>query len=245
VALISVITVAAFDAPRLSKTLMSVSQILSKDIEQIVVYPQDDKKSKHLVDSFATKSQYLKSVNDNGTGIYPAMNLGLSNATGIYCWFVNCGDEILKENIPELLKAIETSKPIWIIGQGVFNWRDPQIMTTANLQNFLKFSKNAFISHQTVIAQISQVLRLGGFNTSYKVAADTYLISKIAETSKPHWFMKNIVIVEQPNFASKFNRLARVETVKMALMNRNLTSVFRLLFQEMLNLSKKVFRGTL
>ena len=32
---------------------------------------------------------------------------------------------------------------------------------------------------------------------------------------------------------------------QMALMNRNLTSVFRLLFQEMLNLSKKVLRGTL
>lgn len=243
-ALISVITVAAFDAPRLSKTLTSVSRILSNDIEQIVVYPQDDKNSKNLVDSFASKSDYIKFVNDAGTGIYPAMNLGLSYATGSYCWFVNCGDEVLKENISELLKTIQASKPIWVIGQGVFNWRDPQIMTSSNLRNFLKFSKNAFISHQTVIAQVAEILSLGGFNTKYKVAADTNLISKLAKSSEPHWFYKDIVIVEHPNFAAKFNRLARVESLKLAFMNRNFTSIVRVLLYELSSFSKKVSRGT-
>jgi hypothetical protein len=244
VAVISVITVAAFDAPRLSKTLTSVSQILSNDIEQIVVYPQADRKSKHLVDSFASKSHYLKFANDTGAGIYPAMNLGLSHATGSYCWFVNCGDEVLKENIPDLLRNIETSKPTWLIGQGVFNWRDPQIMTSANLKNFVEFYKEAFISHQTVIAKVAQVLSLGGFNTNFKVAADTDLILRMAKISEPLWFKKNVVIVEQPNFASKFNRLARVESLKIAIMNRNLIAVFRILLHEVLNLCKRVSRGT-
>jgi glycosyltransferase involved in cell wall biosynthesis len=207
-----------------------------------VVFPQADTESKQVFDSAIQESAYLKYVNDSGLGIYEAMNLGLSRATGKYCWFINCGDRVVQESLPGLIKDLFRNQPEWVVGGGVFDWRPPQHMNLSNLHNFLSFKVGAFVSHQTVIAKTSLISEFGGFDTRYRVAADTKLITRLAKKSSPHLYLENISIVEKPNFASKYNRLARRESILLAIENRDITSVIRLISREIINLKNRVKR---
>lgn len=207
-----------------------------------MVFPQADTESKRVVDSATQGNSYLKYMNDSGIGIYEAMNLGLSRATGTYCWFINCGDQVIQESIPSLVKDLLSYQPEWVVGGGVFDWRPPQQMNLSNLHNFLSFKVDAFISHQTVITKTSAMIDFGGFDTRYRVAADTKLIARLAKKSSPHLYLENITIVEKPNYASKFNRVARRESLMLAIESRNIRSLFRLVAREIICLMSRVKR---
>ncbi len=243
VAVVSIITVAAFDPRRLKTTLQSTEAILSENIEHIVVFPSLDGVSKQILESAEGANSNIRCVNDSGKGIYEAMNIGLLHAKGLYTWFVNCGDEVVSRSMPELIQQLMGGRPKWLVGQGIFDWREPQALNLSNLNRFTHFSTNGFISHQTVIVERSEIFRLGCFNANFKVAGDTDLIIKLAKESNPDFFNKEIVRVEKPKFAVEFNRLARVESLKIATRNLNMSSVLRILSREIVSCFKRIFRA--
>lgn len=239
---LSIITVAAFDAQRLQKTLDSFSGILSELVEHVVIHPSQDSETNSLLASGEYVSSYRSSFTDAGVGIYPAMNIGIEKANGEYVWFINSGDELITNEFAGLLKLLENSRPAWLIGKGLFDWREDQEMHLGNLSNFIDFNEDSFISHQTVLIR-TQILRdLGYFDVRYKVAADTDLIARISELEPPMWFMEYIVKVQQPEFASAHNRRARFESLLLSIRLKKRRAFLHVIHREFSNANKRIFR---
>ena len=212
--LLSIITVSAFDSQRLANTLNSLIEVRSS-IEHVVVVPKSDLESIAILKSHSVSAPHpVILVNDEKQGVYPAMNIGANAATGKYLCFWNAGDELNSpEELNALLESLNARNPKWVICQGNFQWRNDQELSSSNLAGFVKHKSDTFISHQTVIMQRVTFMGVGMFDSRYRVAADTAMITQLYLMEEPRWEHSVVVKVETPEFASHNHRQARIEVL--------------------------------
>ena len=243
--LLSIVTVSAFDQYRLAKTFQSLSSI-SPSVEHTLVIPKDDLNGIDLWRTYKKSSgNFTRLVNDDGCGVYSAMNLGARASTGKYISFWNAGDMLYsKDNLQAMLKKLMQFEPNWLVHQGDFNWRSKQELSVENMEGFITNSPNAFISHQTVVVKLEKFRELGEFKLRYRVAADTEQITKLFNFCEPIFEPLTVVHVETPAFASSNHRLARLETTQIALTSlsgmRRIRAIKNIFLKELLNASKKL-----
>jgi hypothetical protein len=153
-------------------------------------------------------------VNDEKQGVYPAMNIGANAANGKYLCYWNAGDELNSpKELNALLESLNARNPKWVICQGNFQWRKYQELSSSNLAGFVKHKSDTFISHQTVIMQKATFVEVGMFDSRYRVAADTAMITQLYLMEEPRWEHSVVVKVETPEFASCNHRQARFEVL--------------------------------
>ena len=215
---LSVITVAAYDLPRLKVTLDSFHGACS-NVEFIVICPRDDVDTICFLDSFLVQSELQISLHhDEGVGVYQAMNHGVNSSAGKYLIFWNAGDTCHStDGLSQLVAHLSTTSPVWGITQAVFDWRSPQILNSRNLKNFV-LQLGGYISHQTVIVSKLEFVALGGFDSSFKVAADTKMITQFWKNFEVDFYNLELVNVEFPNFSAQHNKLGRLENLKICVL---------------------------
>jgi glycosyltransferase involved in cell wall biosynthesis len=220
--LLSIITVSAFDHERLSQTMISLRNSTT-EIEHLIVIPKNDLISLEVIKAFSLDSSTrIQVLHDENTGIYPAMNIGGENASGKYLCFWNAGDSLFSQaNLQGLIEILDTNRPSWLIFQGIFNWHSPQILTREAVRDFVLHKNRAFFSHQTVAVAKDLFLKIDGFKTNYRVAADASQITLLFEKFDPFFLDLPIVNVEAPVFAAKHNRRGRFENLQIALFEMN------------------------
>jgi len=212
------VTVSAFETHRLERTFASVLG-LTCNFEHIVVIPKSDLVSQETLNNYQNKATYPVVIsNDSGNGIYPAMNVGLSSSRGAYVIFLNAGDEIFDTNqFDKNIQRIINLSPRWAILGSHLPWNSCYSTHLGMAEQFLKQEHGAYVSHQTVLAKRDFLENLGGFDTSFKIAADTFLTMKMTAISTP-MLMEGIAIkVESGNTVTKSNRLSRYETLRAIL----------------------------
>lgn len=216
--LLSIITVSAFDAERLSKTLHSLIGLPSL-VEHVIVIPENDAESKTLSKLYEYSGHNrINLAHDQQKGIYAAMNVGALVAKGKYVCFWNAGDKLHnRKDLMVLLERLIELNPIWAIAQGQFEWRTKQELSLANLLGFLTHQQDTFISHQTIFVAKKNFMDIGMFNTQYQVAADTDQITRLFSIEPPVFENSVVVQVEAPNFAARNHRRARFEVLIIAL----------------------------
>ena len=220
--LLSIITVSAFDHERLSQTMMSLRNSTT-EIEHLIVIPKNDLISLEVIKAFSLDSSTrIQVLHDENTGIYPAMNIGGKNASGKYLCFWNAGDKLYsQQNLQILVTDLATNNPSWLIVQGAFDWHAPQIMEKGAVRDFVLHKNMAFFSHQTVFVKKDIFIKMDGFKTKYRVAADASQITYLFNSGNPSFLNLQIVNVESPVFAAKYNRRGRFENLLISLFEMN------------------------
>jgi glycosyltransferase involved in cell wall biosynthesis len=220
--LLSIITVSAYDHERLSQTIKSLTNS-PPEIEHVIVIPKDDVISLEIIQTSSLESSTsFRVFHDSKSGVYPAMNIGGHNALGKFICFWNAGDRLHSQvNLQFLISNLSFNDSSWLIVKGVFDWRDPQKLQLSSLQDFILHRDGAFISHQTVIVNRKVFLKLNGFNTKFKVAADSSHINQLFKDSSPSFLNLDLVDVQAPNFAAKHNRRGRLESLLIVLFELN------------------------
>jgi hypothetical protein len=213
--ILSVVTVAAFDLDRLKTTLNSYIGTAS-NVEFILVYPFNDIKTETYVSKFKLENDIqMTIVHDLGVGVYAAMNLGSKVSMGTYLMFWNAGDSCLStQELVNFTTYLETVKPMWGFTQAKFGWRDPQKLNLKNVKNFV-LQRDGYVSHQTHFIRRSNFINLGGFDESLKVAADYKLIAQLWQLGKVSFYDYEVVKIEFPNFSAQYNRIGRIENLKI------------------------------
>lgn len=216
--LISIITVSAFEHERLIKTLDSYL-ILNFLFEIVLVIPATDLASAGTIQSYKNR---LKTkvivVNDNNEGIYAAMNLGILNSSGIFSIFLNAGDEVSsKLNFKELPLELANIKEGWIILRPDLSWSLHHITHLSQVMDFFVQKNASFISHQSVLFRTELLRDFGGYDSKYKVIADTALMYQFFKRGDP--YMSSLIFseIETPNFASLNQRRSRIEFMVLIL----------------------------
>ena len=85
---LSVITVGLIEAEILGTLQPLKALIENESVESIVITP-------HITSNLRRSLPLSSFYEDEGEGVYQAMNHGLSKAKGSYVWFLNAGDQSL------------------------------------------------------------------------------------------------------------------------------------------------------
>ena len=122
-----------------------------------------------VIDSSADTAQVSAMLSDSAldaeyqwvpaAGVYAAMNSGLASATGRYIYFLNAGDELLPDTLA-------------------------RVRETAEQRNAL-FARGQFAPHQGTFASTDELREVGGFDVSYRIAADYSAFLKLTTKSTP------------------------------------------------------------
>lgn len=233
--LLTIVTVSSFDHGRLKRTLES-TRILPAGVEHVFVVPEQDLVSRELLANEKEQGKPLKVAFDTNSGVYGAMNLGASVASGQYVIFWNSGDTLHSfSDFDVFVSELRTSKPSWAIASGKLELGMIHHISSTDLRNFRDQKPKSYVSHQVIACERKQMFDLGLFDLSYKIAADTKMIQALVREDAPMFSSAIIVEIETPKFSAIHHRLSRFETGKLALYD----ILCRAYFRPILNVLKR------
>ncbi len=96
---VSIITVNLNNADGLLTTIKSVVEQTNRNFEFIIIDGASSDKSQQVIEQY--KDDFTYSVSEKDTGIYHAMNKGITKANGEYLLFLNSGDWLNNEQVIE------------------------------------------------------------------------------------------------------------------------------------------------
>ncbi len=178
---LSVITVCFNSVETIAETLVSVAAQDATDFEHIVVDGNSSDGTMRVVENHA--HQRLSWLSEPDQGLYDAMNKGIRMATGDYVIFLNSDDYFARPDVLSRvgLKLSQTAADC-LFGDTVFVQQDGRTLVGRN------YSANGFSKwwlrvgvmppHPSMFMRRELVEGLGGFDTSYQIAADFDLIAR-------------------------------------------------------------------
>jgi glycosyltransferase len=186
---LSIITVVKDDQAGFERTVESLSSQDLSGVELIIV---DSSMDHTAIPGVLNNDPTVASTYqwEPPAGIYSAMNSAVSLANGRYSYFLNAGDCLHDPDaVAQIGDLVESRQPEWLYAQVCFideagNETTPPPFDYA-LEKAACFARGRFPPHQGVIAQTALIRDLGGFDTSYRVAADYALILRLAQLADP------------------------------------------------------------
>lgn len=186
----SVITVCFNAASTIGDTLASVAGQDWADFEHIVVDGASTDGTMAAVE--AHRHGRLQSVSEPDGGIYDAMNKGLSLATGDYVQFLNADDFLMRPDALSLVAARIAESGADCV------FADTRFVVGAAARRAARFYSarrfrrwwlriGAMPPHPSSFVRRDLMLRLGGFDTSYRLAADFDLIARALIRADASW----------------------------------------------------------
>jgi len=167
---LSIITVNKNNDEALEKTINSVREHITSDVEYIIIDGlSGDQSVKIIKDNLDIISYW---VSEQDAGIYSAMNKGIKKAQGEFCLFLNSGDSINPDNnIQDILYAAQESIGVYysdviIVDDDHFFIR--RFPKKVDLNYFISGTLN----HQNAIIRRSLFDRVGLYDERLKICAD-------------------------------------------------------------------------
>ena len=115
--MLSIITVTKNDEAGLRNTLRSISHFSrNKDLKfEVIVIEGGDGFPEDLNKEYPSLARNLSLIRQKSSGIYPAMNEGLTYSKGDYVWFLNGGDEAATtfDNVYEEIQNSNAEVILW------------------------------------------------------------------------------------------------------------------------------------
>jgi glycosyltransferase involved in cell wall biosynthesis len=183
---LSILTVVKDDASGLARSLESIQRQDLQDVEVVVVDSSADRSN---IEQMAKSS--IRDVVYHWTqpqGIYPAMNLGLEMAKGSFAYFLNAGDVFFRDDVVRKTRT-SVSYFDWAFGPvEIVEVNGSRVFTPPwnyEEEEHAHFSRGFFPAHQGTFVRRDLALRLGGFDTSFGVAADYAMALALSRLSKP------------------------------------------------------------
>jgi glycosyltransferase involved in cell wall biosynthesis len=127
-------------------------------------------------------------ISEADTGIYDAMNKSLDMVNGDYIVFMNAGDRYADEEaISRTLRRIGT-KPAWGYSRARVVEHDGRTLREYGRIPYSRVHHllgRATFCHQAVVMRVDLLRELGGFDESFRIAADYHLLIKAAGRVRP------------------------------------------------------------
>lgn len=172
---VSVITINYNHSKQLEATIRSVvdnakmlGNAFEKEMEYIVIDGGSTDSSTRVIRRYTEYISYW--VSETDSGIYNAMNKGISVARGEYCLFLNSGDTFYEEDtLKKVLPCLDTDfvcgNAVLKYAGGMAEWNAPQTVDA------LFFMHRFSVCHQSLFIRMS-MLQLRPYNESFQIVAD-------------------------------------------------------------------------
>ena len=184
---ISIITVCYNSAVTIGHTLRSVREQTYGNIEHIVV---DGRSTDNTLEVVAAEGQHVaKLISEKDKGIYDAMNKGIALASGDVVGFINADDFYASTSVlSDVAAAFGKSGADSCYGDLCYvSQKDPTcIVRYWRSKDFVpgSFEAGWCPPHPTFFVRRSVYDRLGGFDLSFRIAADFELMARYLEVAR-------------------------------------------------------------
>ena len=180
---VSVITIVKNHEIGLSDTLNSLITQSFQNWESVIVVGESTDGTLGIAEKYAKDDTRFKVIAQHNSGIYEAMNLGISQSStsSTYLNFMNAGDIYYEtETLANLVNTANLEKVGLIIGG--YKVKDSATLYKQNPGNLLDFRftfsrRNG--CHQSMLFSRQAVLMVGGYDVKYRLAADHDLTLKV------------------------------------------------------------------
>lgn len=183
---VSIITVVKDDYEGVQRTIESVRRQGFFDAELLIVDGSKDPLAGSIEVAIPSRV-----ITEPPTGIYPAMNTGLSHARGDYVYFLNAGDTLADERVGfRMVSGLrDAGSPVWAFGAVRFTDTRGRVLRERRwdyaTERHHRFARGVFPAHQGIVASTVAVRELGGFETSFRITADYALMLRLSQRSDP------------------------------------------------------------
>lgn len=192
---ISIITVVFNGEKQIKSTIESVLNQTYNNYEYIIIDGLSTDNTLKIVKTYKN----IKWISEKDTGIYNAMNKGISLANGEIIGILNCGDlysqKCLNDVIVEYSKAKLKHDDDFVISGGMLlvdykNNSKRKLLANKSLLNNL--NQRMTLYHPSIFVSNITYMNFGSFNESYKIAADYDLLLRFYNQAIPFYFSNKI-----------------------------------------------------
>lgn len=185
---LTVVTVVKDDPLGLERTIASVDEQCSDEPFEHLIVDSSSVPLSGVHDSHEGAVQRSVVVTPPH-GVYPAMNVGVDRACGDYLWFVNAGDTLAAPDSVGTVLELLSSDPSWLVGRVRITDQSGRSVDSSRwdfeTESGHLFARGVFPPHQATIVRTADLRELGGFDTSYSVAADYHAALRLARRHSP------------------------------------------------------------
>jgi glycosyltransferase len=180
---LSVVTVSLHDDADLASTIDSVNRQDTAGVEHLIVLADAVASEEHPSPAAGRR----RVIHRPPDGVYAAMNAGLAESTGRLVHFLNAGDTYASDDVLARVHSLDERKG--------FEWAFGRLLVTRDAVDAGRvrghtiseirahhFRGMYFPEHPTVFAERAVLTELGGFDTSFRTAADYRLLIELATT---------------------------------------------------------------
>lgn len=181
---ISVVTVCRNAESTIEDTIRSLAGQTNRNVEHVIVDGASTDGTLDIIREY--ESVVSKWVSESDQGIYDAMNKGLALATGEIVGFLNSDDVLAGPSVLEQICGVFRDETLDACFADLVYVDKHDLSKVARYWKSSSFLAGAFSqgwcpAHPTFYARRSVYDRLGGFDLSYKLAADAELMMRYLE----------------------------------------------------------------
>lgn len=197
--ILSIITITLNNQKGLAKTLESIKkQKGAYSIENIIIDGISNYDVNGLVVAVGSKAKLYQEAD---SGLYDAMNKGLSRSAGQYVLFLNSGDELSHVSIlKDVVRTLEIREPDFLYGDSVELSDHMRLLKKARHHRFAWYGM--FTHHQSMIYKRDLLAELR-YDLSFPLAADyAFTLDFLKKAKSIFYFPHPICIFERGGVSS-------------------------------------------
>lgn len=176
---VSIVTTCRNVEDTIEETMLSVLEQDYSDIEYLVLDAVSTDSTLSIIEKYYDRLAFFSSEKDGGT--YEGMNKGLRAATGDVIFFLNSGDRLIDTHvITDIVSEFQQDPELALV------YGDANVVDGRGVLKFIKRHDNVSVDylmqeslcHQAFFCRTDQLRKFGGFDQSYRIAADFDLLLK-------------------------------------------------------------------
>ena len=184
---LTVITVVRNDALGFSRTLDSLQRQDLSGVEFVVIDGSDDLEA--IPELVRASGVHVNCRWVEPAGIYAAMNEGVAEARGQYCYFANAGDTLFADDVLTRTRTFTHSDPTWLFGSvEIVSVTGGAVITphwNYQAEKSTCFSRGHFPCHQGTFVRTVTLRELGGFTSDFAIVSDYAMFLRLSQIADP------------------------------------------------------------
>jgi putative colanic acid biosynthesis glycosyltransferase len=202
---ISIVTVTFNAKNDLENTIKSVSEQTYPNIDYIIVDGDSTDGTKELLKYYNHK--ITKWISEKDSGLYDAMNKGITLASGDFIYFLNSGDTFFEKNtIEEFAKNIDCLEMIYFGNVLLYSdnlaWKANPIKSSEDLYDI-----NRFLPHHQSIFYPRSFYTTNSYDLKFKIVGDIDFTLRACKKNKATYIEVNLIKSEFQGFGNSAFKL--------------------------------------
>ena len=191
---LSIITVVYNEVETIRRTLKSIYEQTYKDFEHIIIDGASTDGTVDIIKQFVKQNTIF--ISEKDTGIYNAMNKGITFAKGEYLLFLNGGDSLHNSNsLADVIGLFENTDIV--VGSFCFvNSKESKIFHSINEMELPYYLEIGSLPHPSTFIRKELFNIFGLYDESFKIAGDyDFFVRALYSTKTTSKFVDVIVSV--------------------------------------------------